>query len=116
MKKLVCESLNEYVSKAEDKWADRQIKNWELEQDRVDPLSQYVTEVIDIILSRIPQEVIEEVGIDKILIDDIISSSEDIEDMDKNVFDYWGDGASPWTAADQLEKTILKFIEEYGSM
>jgi hypothetical protein len=112
MQKLVCESLNEFVSKDEEAWADTQIDRWEMKKKGIDPTKKYVEEVSKLILKNLDDDIIEYYKIEKGKIQKFIG---DFDILETNVFDYYNQNKPTEVAAYELKLSLENYFrEEWG--
>ena len=114
--KLVKESLNEYVNSQEDKWADKQIRNWELEKQGINPLKKYIDTVIDMIWDQLDDNVLKQTGITKYIIEDLITADDEDLDIKMNVYNFWEDDKPEEVAAYELGLAIDNYIMDLGGL
>ena len=108
---IVYESLNEFVSRDEDQWADNQIDKWkEMEKTGLNPLELYVKTVVNIIYNNIPDNVLQYTGTDKYIIEDIITAYDDWQLIDMNIYDFWENKKSEEEAAEELGEALHQYI------
>ena len=113
MKKLVFESVNEYVSQDDNRWADSELDRWEMKQKGKDPLKTYIQNVVKGIYNQIEEDVIKYTGITDYIIEDIITADEDGV-LSMNVYDYYDDHKSEEAAIMELGLQIENYMASEG--
>jgi hypothetical protein len=114
MNKLVHESLNEYVSHDEDRWADSELDRWEMKQKGIDPFNAYVKKVVKIIYDNIPEDVLKYTGVTDYIIHDLITSPADEGGFTRDVYDYYEDHVPEEAAAMDLGLEIENYVAGSG--
>jgi len=113
--KLVAESLNEYVSHREDKWADEEINRWEMKQKGIDPLKDYIKKVAKGIYDLFPDEVLKYTGLTLDMIDDIITSPiEENPILTRDIYDYYNDQIPVDVAIMELGQQVENYMAGAG--
>jgi len=77
-----------YATLSDDKWANLEIERWQMQTAGVNPLRQYVLNVVTGIINRIPKETLKYSGVDDYIVEDIITQEPD-DFMDKNIYDFY---------------------------
>ena len=118
MKKLVFESLDDYVAGRrptfdQNQYADVQISRWEDEQKGINPLEKYVQEVAKIIFNEIDEEIIKHTGVTDYIIEDLIT---DDNLMQRNAYTFYDEGKPATAAAFELGLEVENYMMEQGNM
>lgn len=113
--KFVLESLNEYVSQVEDKWADEEINRWQIKQSGKDPFKVYVKKVAKGIYDLFPDEVLKYTGLTLDMIDDIITSPVDENPvLTRDIYDYYEDHIPVDVAIIELGQQVENYMAGAG--
>jgi len=107
--KLVYESLNEFVSRDEEAWADTQINRWEMKKKGIDPSKKYVEEVTELILKNLDKELIDYYNLEKNKIQKFIG---DFDILETNVFDFYKQSKPTEVAAYELKLSMENYFRE----
>ena len=108
--RLVKESLNEYVSHAENRAADIEIDRWQAKQKGQNPLRLYINKVVKLIFNTIDERTIRRSGVSELIIDDLITSPIEEGGFARDIYDYYDNYIPEETAALNLKLEIENYI------
>jgi len=111
--KLVFESVNEYVSQNDDRWANSELDRWDMKQKGQDPLKTYIKNVVNGIYNQMEDDVIRYTGVTDYIIEDIITAGED-DILTMTVYDYYNEHKPEETAIMELGLQIENYMASEG--
>jgi len=94
---------------SDNRWADKEIERWQLKTLGINPMRHYISNVISVILNKIPKEAKKYSGVDYYIIEDVITQNPD-DFMDKNIYDFYKEHVDECVAAEYFSKVLEEYM------
>jgi len=112
---MKAKTVNE-VLRSDDEYANREIDKWHMEKEneKVQPLKEYIDNVVKLIWDELPENIIKYSGLSKLIVEDLITGETARLDLpaNKDLYDYYDNDDTPENAALALGEAIQKYLIE----
>ena len=85
--------------------ANREIDRWQMKKMGINPINEYISNVISEVLKKIPKSS----GVDYYIIKDVITQNPD-DFMNKNIYDFYKELIDETVAAEFFRKILKEYM------